>query len=107
MAASGGGGGGVGGFDLGPDGLGRVSPDLLPRHLPGYDYILGSSWAPPAARGRLGLLSWTWWWPSPKLEVVDRCFVARLPDFMIWHLVPFGEERLAVKTEPDFGLGGR
>jgi hypothetical protein len=37
--------------------------------------------------------------------VVDRCFVARLPDLLIRHLVPDGEA--PVKTEPDFGHGGQ
>jgi hypothetical protein len=41
------------------------------------------------------------------LEVVDRRFVARLQDLLIRHLVPDGEAGLPVKTEPDFGLGGR
>jgi hypothetical protein len=39
--------------------------------------------------------------------VVDLCFVTRLPDLLICYLVPDGEAGLPVKTEADFGLGGR
>jgi hypothetical protein len=39
--------------------------------------------------------------------VVDRYFVARLPDLLIHHLFLDGEVGLPVKIEPDFGHGGR
>jgi hypothetical protein len=108
-AGGGGGGGGEGGSDLGPDGLGRAAT---------WSASSASSWlrrrlrVPPRLflqhEGAWGHQpqAWWWWMPSPP-EAVGPSFVARLLDFAICHLIPGGEEWLPVKTEPDFGHGGR